>query len=162
MHHYSTVTADSFASSRDRQHVWRVVVPEIAYDAPFLMHIILATSASHKAYLVPTQKERYHDMAAYHQTVGLEGFRAALADIDSHDWRAIFCCSALVVLAINTHSNGPEGREGGPPAELDCFQFSRGIKSIMTTLEPQLSRTILSPLSIGVWPSDAEVENGFR
>ncbi|KAF4953930.1 hypothetical protein FSARC_12286 [Fusarium sarcochroum] len=162
MHHYTEHVGNSLSYRRDVQHVWRVIVPEIAFDNPFLMQIILATSASHKAHLIPAQKERYLGLAVHHQTAGLEGFRVALCNIDSHDWKAIFCFSAMIGLSMyNTASTTPyiidDDATGHVPLSLTGFIFIRGMRAVMKLLQPRLMESILSPLGNGVWVSNDEI-----
>lgn len=164
MHHYATVTADTMAYRPDLQYVWRVVIPEIAYDSSFAMQIILATSASHKAYLLPSQREKYANLAVYHQTAGLEGFREALTDMKAHDWKHLFVVSTMVVLSNSFLQQGPEPehRDIGTPEALDCFVFIRGVRTLMSALEPRLNGTRLSPMGTGVYATDEEYEQGIR
>lgn len=66
MHHYSAASSDTLALRADMQHVWRMTIPEIAYQSPMLMHGILAVAAMHKAYLLPSRRRTYLDLAAFH------------------------------------------------------------------------------------------------
>jgi hypothetical protein len=76
MHHYSTITANTLALRLDMQHIWRMVLPEMSYNTPFLSHGLLSVAALHKAHLLPARRDKYLDLAAYHQTRGMEGFRS--------------------------------------------------------------------------------------
>ncbi|GJC87701.1 sterol regulatory element-binding protein ECM22 [Colletotrichum liriopes] len=100
MHHYTTSTAHTLALRADMQDVWRTVVPQMGYEHPFVLHGILAVSAIHKAHLLPSQREKYLDIAAYHQTRGLEGFRTALFYIRDTNWKPSFCFSSTIVLYV--------------------------------------------------------------
>jgi hypothetical protein len=160
MHHFSTSTAETLGIRPELQHVWRVGIPELAYDSPYLMHIILATAASHKAYLLPAQRERYHNLAIYHQTAGIEGFRVALADLHAHDWRPVFCFSSMFVFSLNSAPRQQD--RNATPQELDCFVFIRGVRAVLSELEPRLDGTFLSPLSKGVYVADEDFIDRFE
>ncbi|KAF5974384.1 sterol uptake control 2 [Fusarium coicis] len=82
MHHYSTITANTLALKLDMQHVWRMVLPEMSYNAPFLSHGLLSVAALHKAHLLPERRDKYLDLAAYHQTRGMGSMAYSLASAD--------------------------------------------------------------------------------
>ncbi|KAH6662431.1 hypothetical protein F5X68DRAFT_144965 [Plectosphaerella plurivora] len=160
MHHFSTSTAETLGVRPEIRQLWRVGIPELAYDSPFLMHIILATAASHKAYLLPAQRDRYANLAIYHQTAGIEGFRSALADLDAHDWRAVFCFSSMFVLSLGS---APTQRvPTATPPELDCFVFVRGVRAVLSELEPRTDGTFLGLLGKGVYVEDKDMDNKFE
>lgn len=165
MHHYTEHTGNSMGHRLDVQHVWRVIVPELAYNAPFLMHLILATSASHKAYLMCSQTEKYTQLSLHHQTIALEAFRAALADLDSQDWKPIFCFSALIGVSMHSAAYRTPAEdsdsEAKPPA-MESFIFIRGMREVMRTLQPNIAQSCLSPLGHGVWVPDEEISRVFK
>ncbi|GFG27831.1 hypothetical protein IFM61606_07891 [Aspergillus udagawae] len=130
MHHYSTVTADTFAVRPDMQYVWRIVVPEMGQRSPFVTHGILAVAAQHKAHLLPGLRDKYLDMAAYHQVLGLEGFRAALSNVNHENWKPSFTFSSIIVIYL--------------------FVLVRGLRTTLLR-DAQLGETELAPWSHGVW-----------
>ncbi|PNH69207.1 hypothetical protein VD0002_g1091 [Verticillium dahliae] len=155
MHHYCTVTAPSMAYRLDMQHVWRTVLPGLAYASPFLMHGILAAAAMHKAHLLLARRRAYADLAVYHQTAGLEGFRAALTKLDAGatDWEPSFCFAAIMVLTMCWQPAGSHGEAGDgqpvalTPGALDLFVFIRGVWAVMEPSEAQILDTPLAPLA---------------
>ncbi|KAK1958762.1 hypothetical protein LY78DRAFT_647092 [Colletotrichum sublineola] len=167
MHHYALHTADTISLRPDIQHVWRVIVPEIGYDCPFVVHGVLAMAALHKAHLLPSQRDRYLDLATSHQNAGLEGFRALLHTIDDINWQPFFCFASLVTMyaAYVPPCAGEEDgeRSGGHASDVAAlFVFVRGVKAILGPYQARLSRTSLAPLVEGVWivdPGDPEYEN---
>jgi hypothetical protein len=124
----------------------------MAYGCSFLMHGILAVAAMHKAHLQPAQRRVYADIAVYHQTVGLEGFRTTLSDLTSGDadWKPCFCFATLVVLSMCWQPAGaPVDLAETTPAALDFFVFMRGVDAVIRTHQSQLLHTALSPLIEG-------------
>ncbi|KAK2024668.1 hypothetical protein LX32DRAFT_697014 [Colletotrichum zoysiae] len=167
MHHYALHTADTISSHPGIRHVWRVVVPEMAYDCPFLAHGVLAMAALHKAHLLPPERDTYLGLATSHQNAGLEGFRALLHTVDDATWQPFFCFASLVtfyVASLPAHDGGGGGGGGGydAPDVTALFVFVRGVKAILEPYQTRLSRTRLAPLVEGVWivdPGDPEYEN---
>ncbi|KAM5383406.1 hypothetical protein ACJZ2D_002099 [Fusarium nematophilum] len=149
MHHYSTVTADTFAMRPDMRHVWRAVVPETGYRFPFVTRGVLAAAALHKAHLLPGHRNRYLNMAAYHQTLGLKGFRAALSNVDEDNWRPSFCFSSMVVLCVFSMPRWSDDCEASEV--LKIFVMVRGLRATLRPCQAQLIRTQFAPWSYGVW-----------
>ncbi|KAJ3464882.1 hypothetical protein MRS44_009668 [Fusarium solani] len=148
MHHYSTVTANTLALRLDMQHVWRMVVPEISYSSPFLSHGLLSVAALHKAHLLPAKRDKYLDIAAYHQTRGMEGFRGIFANIGEENWKPAFCFSSTIVM----YAFSSAGQTKDAMADiLQLFVLIRGLRSSLLVGRTELSGTPLSAWSQGIW-----------
>ncbi|KAH6955883.1 hypothetical protein BKA56DRAFT_503162 [Ilyonectria sp. MPI-CAGE-AT-0026] len=154
MHHYCTVTAEALSTQREMRHVWRVVMPKEGYRHPFVMHGILAISATHKAYLLPNGRKKYLAMSDYHQTVGSEGFRSALQNVCPETKVPIFCFASIVIFfmfALPIRSEG--GRLEAPIQNwLELGTLTRGIKKNLSPLLPGVLRSEFAPIVYGVWP----------
>ncbi|CCF36956.1 C6 zinc finger protein [Colletotrichum higginsianum] len=153
MHHYSVSTANTLALRSDMQNVWRTVVPEMGYEHPFVLDGILAVAAIHKAHLLPLQREKYLDIAAYYQTRGLGGFRSALFYIGDTNWKPSFCFSSTIILyvcALAAHSNG-EPALGTVSEVLKLFVLLRGFRSVLLPCQAEIRETQFAPLSHGIW-----------
>uniref|UniRef100_A0A0D2YF12 Uncharacterized protein n=1 Tax=Fusarium oxysporum (strain Fo5176) TaxID=660025 RepID=A0A0D2YF12_FUSOF len=136
MHHYSTITANTLALRLDMQHIWRIVLPEMSYNTPFLSHGLLSVAALHKAHLLPARRDKYLDLAAYHQTCGMEGFRSLYTSIDEKNWQPAFCFSSTIVM----YAFSPGRTED---AMVDIL-LSQG-------WDRELTGTPLSAWSHGIW-----------
>ncbi|VTT81585.1 unnamed protein product [Fusarium fujikuroi] len=133
MHHYSAITANTLALRLDMQHIWRMVLPEMSYNAPFLSHGLLSVAALHKAHLLPARRDTYLDLAAYHQTRGMHGFRSIFSSIDEKNWHPAFCFSSTIVI----YAFSPAGRTEDAMADiLKIFN---------------LAETPFSAWSAGIW-----------
>lgn len=154
MHHYSTVTADTLTRRADMQHVWRIIVPELGYKHPFVLHGLLAITATHKAYLLPSQRDKYLDIAAYHQTLGLEGFRTALFYIGDDNWKPSFCFSSTIVLYVCSLLAHKAAESDTISEVLKLFVLIRGFRSILLPCQAEVAATQLAPLSHGIWIVD--------
>lgn len=133
------------------QYVWRIIFPEIAYDSPFLMHGILTLAALHKAHLVPSERERYIELATSHQNTGLAGFRALLHTVNDGNWKPFFCFASLVVFYVSSLPVCMDS-EAKPESNIfSIFIFIRGVRAILEPFQKHLRNTIFAPLSYGVW-----------
>ncbi|KAF5624308.1 sterol uptake control 2 [Fusarium sp. NRRL 25303] len=148
MHHYSTITANTLALRLDMQHIWRMVLPEMSYDTPFLSHGLLSVAALHKAHLLPARRDKYLNLAAYHQTRGMHGFRSIFSSIDEKNWHPAFCFSSTIVI----YAFSPAGRTEDAMADiLKIFVLIRGIRSSLFGAEQNLAGTPFSAWSAGIW-----------
>ncbi|RBR12023.1 hypothetical protein FVER53590_04363 [Fusarium verticillioides] len=148
MHHYSTITANSLALRLDMQHIWRMVLPEMSYNAPFLSHGLLSVAALHKAHLLPARRDKYLDLAAYHQTRGMEGFRSGFSSIDEKNWHPAFCFSSTIVI----YAFSQAGRTADSMADiLQIFVLIRGIRSSLLGAGRNLTQTPFSVWANGIW-----------
>lgn len=154
MHHYATITADTLAIRPDMRHVWRAVVPQTGYGHPFVTHGILAIAALHKAHLLPASSDKYLNAAAYHQMVGLKGFRAALASVDKDNWGPSFCFSSTIVLCGFCM---PALGSGDEISDLNkIFVMVRGLRTTLWPSQGQIRHTQYAPWSYGVWIIDED------
>ncbi|KAF7617854.1 hypothetical protein F9C07_2281632 [Aspergillus flavus] len=157
MHHYSTVTAETLAIRPDMQNVWRTIVPEMGYQSPFVLHGILAVAAQHKAHLLPGVRDKYLDMAAYHQAIGLKGFRAALPNVNDNNWKPFFCFSSIIVIYVCSLLGQVDERGTDTvPDILKLFVMIRGLRATLPIRDSQLAGTELAPWSHGVWILDEQ------
>lgn len=163
MHHFSTVTCESLAWRKDIKYVWQTVVPTVAYQYDFTMHGLLAISALHKARLFPHQKERYLNVSAYHQALGLEGFTPRLPTVSKDNWQPIFTFSSMVVLYVASLPSRSNSLDMISPIEaiFELFSCIRGIQAILEPFLHLLARTRFAPLVHGLWVLDADDESGY-
>jgi hypothetical protein len=156
MHHYITSTADTLSIRPEMCHVWRVALPREGYRHQFVTHGILAIAATHKAYLLPHSRKKYLALSDYHQTLGSEGYRTCLQDINDHNGMALFAFASTVVLlmlALPLHYTN--GQLENPMHHLtELANVHRGIKTTLAPLLPSVLRTEFAPLLYGIWPLD--------
>lgn len=101
MHQWCTSTCfgfgDEFPGAADP---WRVDVPILAQQNPFLMRGILAVTALHISRLTTDQsvKYKYIQLAAYHQDLALPEYRAAIIDVTEQNVSAVLAFSALTTV----------------------------------------------------------------
>ncbi|KAI1807411.1 hypothetical protein F4811DRAFT_559737 [Daldinia bambusicola] len=158
LHHYCTSTADSISHRLDKCQVWKVVLPQVGYQYEFVRHGILALSAVHKAYLSPSQRQVYLDLAARYQSQGLSGFRAVLPRITYNNWRAVFCFAMMVVVYVYSLPLRADDMRLEDPIYnlLELFTVVRGLRVTLEPFLPLISKTEFAPVLNGIWLSEAE------
>ena len=105
-HHYCTVVCSTITTSQvSAPEVWSKDVPELAFDHPYLMHSLLAFSASHLSRSEPGLEQYVYS----HRLDALRLLREAVLDISEENADALIA-SALVLIMdslANTSSNNP-------------------------------------------------------
>lgn len=76
--------------------MWRVIVPQLAYQHEFLMHALLACTALHMAYLNLEQRSELTIKARTHQDHAFPLFRAAVPNVESVTCDAVLIFARLV------------------------------------------------------------------
>ncbi|MCJ1410736.1 hypothetical protein MMC19_004822 [Ptychographa xylographoides] len=105
-HHYACYTYMVLSQSTTFKDIWRKTVPELAFKHTFLMHGILALSASHLAHLNPASKPHYNSLATQHYTSALALVRSPLSTINPANAHALFAFSsitAILAFALPSH-----------------------------------------------------------
>jgi len=122
---------------------------ELALNAPYLMHAILAISAKHLSYLHP-ETEKYRMAATMHYTRSLQAYSAQLVyDIDHGNANALLGASGLLAKLsfINTPTMSDEKptASGSAPAWIRSMQ---GVKTLFQTpkLLKELENGMMTPL----------------
>ncbi|EEY14362.1 C6 zinc finger domain-containing protein [Verticillium alfalfae VaMs.102] len=158
MHHFTISTCDTLTSREDMRHVWRVTVPQEGYKHSYVMHGMLAVAAVHKAQLVPSERQTYITLAAYHQSLGLEGFTPLMFDVNRDNWKPIFSFASIVVLYVYLLPARSENQRllTPFPSILELFSFVRGIQSIMQKFVHYIPRTSFAPIIWSVWITDVD------
>ncbi|KAF8545321.1 hypothetical protein BDD12DRAFT_811356 [Trichophaea hybrida] len=152
MHNWSVSTAKTISNRKEIQELWRVNVPALAVQNPFLMHSILAISALH---LQSTEQDheksiQYLTEAAHHQEQAVRGMGRSLAHISRDNCDALVASSSLVVIYSFVSSRIDEiaARPGPNPAAslASWVPFLRGVSSIVKQAWAWVSSGPLSPL----------------
>ncbi|KAF5587113.1 carbonyl reductase [Fusarium subglutinans] len=124
-----------------------MVLPEMSYDVPLLSHSLLSIAALHKAHLLPATRDKYLDLAAYHQTRGMEGFRSIFHNIDERNWHPAFCFSSTIII----YAFSPAGRTEEAMADiLQIFVLIHGVRPSLAGAGRSLMETPFSALANGI------------
>ncbi|KAK0724050.1 hypothetical protein B0H67DRAFT_481487 [Lasiosphaeris hirsuta] len=142
MHHFATSTAHTLLRTEVPEvgagHIWQIEVPRLAFAHVFLLHQILATSAFHLAHLCPQQRQKYAVQASQHQSLAIQGVRAALANITPENCHALLAVSSLFFVGALAASR-PDGHNNPTIDDLiDIFHLVKGIGGVLDTSEAVL------------------------
>lgn len=144
LHHFTVSTSKSlFFTTVDppdeRNKIWEVMVPKVAFTHVFLLHQLLAVAAFHLAYLDPQKRKRYAVQAAQHQSMAIQGVRAALSNISPYNCHAIFVTASLFFIGALADSR-PAAESFGPNLDilLDVFSLVKGVGGVMDEAEAEL------------------------
>ncbi|KAH6874373.1 hypothetical protein B0T10DRAFT_498842 [Thelonectria olida] len=158
MHHYCTETANTISLRGDMCHVWNVIVPRIGYSHPFVTHGILAIAAVHKSGLVPSNRETYLRLAAYHQMVGSKSFRQELQRSTRENSMALFSFASAVVLYMFTLPSRLQSRQLEDPITsfVELVKLLQGIETILNPIHSFIRATEFAPLIDGAYPVECD------
>ena len=137
MSHFTSATSYTLSHREADQHLWRVIVPEMAMTHPFLMHGLLAVSAMHLSFLRQHDRSKYETQSSYHQALASSQLRSVLTNITSENCSAAFGLCALLTLismiSIARRSNMERDRSGTSFVDdiVHHFMLTRGIGGVL-------------------------------
>lgn len=170
MHHYSTVSYKTISRHSEFADSFQSEVPKIALSHPFLMHGLLALSASHLVHLNKDSErvKEYLELALGHQTLALRLFRGQLDNITPSNSEAMFAFSSIAtVLAFA--SLRTTGVQALPPIEgmFQIYNLCRGVSEILQASKPWLNTsnswipTVLESMRMPEKPLPADIEKNI-
>ncbi|KAK1574739.1 fungal Zn binuclear cluster domain-containing protein [Colletotrichum navitas] len=152
MHHYTSVSYQTFSHSSVGQKALQYDVPREALSYPFLLHQILAFSAYHLAYLQPECRHAYLMQAAQHQNDAINGMRGTLlGTISPVNCHALFASSIFLTLsAFATYPSYEKHNPSFSPIDsiLDIFTLADGISVIIRASDEDLRKGRLREIFI--------------
>lgn len=146
MHNFTTKTVTTLTDHPSTQTFFATTYVEIALRYDYLLHIILALSAFHKAYQLRIATNNPGSLAAIkkyllaadtHHDSALQGFRKALPNINSENCHAIFGCSTVLFMTSLARPRDDETRDSGNPGlgigsrVSEWMNLIRGVPSIL-------------------------------
>ena len=159
LHHYTTTTCFSLADGQRNIDAWKLMLPRIALEYPYLMHGILALSALHLSSLDTYRAPEWSAKASLHEALALPEFRAAMSSITKDTSHAIFAFSGIVIpyaQAIATTPIGPEASRFSDPGVLpEWFYLLRGTRTLLRQTRPWLEE---GPFSTWFQRSEAPID----
>lgn len=149
LHHYTTVTAQSLGASPDAQVVYATVVPQTAFEYPFLLHVILALAALHLSRLQESVDKaaayaflggRYHDTA-------LASFQATVRDIDESNFKAVLIFAAALFPYSCASSVDPNHDvDHAFETLLSNFALTRRVRPMVSSFYDAMKASVLEKL----------------
>ncbi|KAJ5972455.1 uncharacterized protein N7479_002373 [Penicillium vulpinum] len=96
--HYLSFTYKTMSSGPDTDGIFRIIVPQLAAQFPFLLHGILACSALHLASTNPQNQKSYVLQAIRHQDQALPAYHLETMHVDTDNCRAILAYAFFLVV----------------------------------------------------------------
>lgn len=161
LHHWTVSTSLDIYKNSGLSVCWQVLIPQIAFKHPFVMHALLGLAALHVAYLNRQDKMRHMTDAAHHHTQGLQGFHEAVRFMSSDKADALFAWSTLnllYVFGISGRLGDDLGEESGRSSRRDRIlgvEWIPMVRGVEAVLGPTYATVRLGPLSqlllLGNW-----------
>lgn len=149
LHHFTTETCYTLSDRHDSHELWRVTVPQVAFQHDFLMRGILAIAALHLSCLRPDRQAHWSHVAAKQQDAALGSFRRIMTHMDQSNCDAFLALSSLIVVygfesPKNSDSLGMFNYNGQDSDEW--LPLIRGVNSIIMSVWPWIKNGRLSGL----------------
>lgn len=138
LHHYATSTYLTLTRGRkELEEIWKIIVPQLALEHPFLMHGVLAISALHLAYLRPEHQQEYAIIAANHENIALPFFRTNSSNISEKNCSAVLAFSGLVMIYAMASQQDEDllfADSKGPEGVPEWLQLLRGTYALLSSV----------------------------
>ncbi|KAJ9132430.1 C6 zinc finger domain-containing protein [Pleurostoma richardsiae] len=139
MHHYATKAYLTLPRTEEVARVWQIEVIELALLYKYLLHLALAYSAFHLAYLRPAQQVRYSYVAAHHQDLGLRDMRTALPALNAENCHALFMAGSLLAIgrfaALTIYAGDKDDERPNLEDIVDVFILLKGMNTVLAMWE---------------------------
>ncbi|KAH8645939.1 hypothetical protein BGZ60DRAFT_521691 [Tricladium varicosporioides] len=168
LHHYSTSTYLTLATTSSLEAFWQVVMVQIAFSNTFLMHGLLALSACHLTHLRTGASKHYSNLAMYHYTAAISLFRPFLDNINRQmavpaiAFSTLIGCLSFAIPQVFQHPLEPHS--AGPALVknlLNIFRLVRGVGSVLASTSQWARDSPMAPL-LTLQMEDAEVPLEFN
>ncbi|KAK7181165.1 hypothetical protein DPSP01_010621 [Paraphaeosphaeria sporulosa] len=126
MHHYTAHAYLTVPGNDQAKQTWGFMVTQEAFRHKFLMHCILAFSASHLAYIEPQSRSKHRIQASSHQSAAIAEINQVLLAITPLNCHALFAATSLITLTAFAESTS-----NTVGALLEVFQLLRGMNLIL-------------------------------
>ena len=139
LHHFTTETCYTLSDRSQSHELWRVTVPQVAFEHDFLMRGILAIAALHLSYLRQDKQSYWTHVAAKQQDAALSTFRSIMSHMGESNCDALLALSSLIVVygfesPKNSNSLGMFNYNGQESDEW--LPLIRGVNSIIMSVWP--------------------------
>ncbi|KAF7910798.1 uncharacterized protein EAF01_002307 [Botrytis porri] len=98
LHHYTSSTSMTLASSPSIATLWRVNVPQLSYSHEFLMRTLMALGALHIAYYKPEKRNLYVSRAVFHHQKALADAIPIMSNINDENCTPLYVFTSLTLL----------------------------------------------------------------
>ncbi|CAG8280401.1 unnamed protein product [Penicillium nalgiovense] len=138
-----------FARNEETRKVWELSVLQEAFQAPFLMHGIIALTALHLSHEHrDNQQAEWLSMAVAHKSTALSMFSTQLNDITESNAKAMMSFAGIAVAFSFASALACPDPDDGPslPALIDVFVLARGVQAVVNQATDFLHHSNFAPL----------------
>jgi hypothetical protein len=135
MYHWTTSTSATLSSQNSGAVFWRTQVTEIALSHHYILHLILAITATHLSRFRPQRRDEYLALADHHYGTALPTVTAELTHLHQGNCDAILLSVQLICFI--TWARGPQPGEYlafGENGRSEWLVMFRGIRTTFETL----------------------------
>ncbi|KAF2239819.1 hypothetical protein EV356DRAFT_511137 [Viridothelium virens] len=167
LHHWTSATAFTIGGTDDLRVMMRDKLPIEGFAKPYLLHLILAVSSLHLAYLKPNENTVYSTLARHHYSAALPLFRANLQFMDETNCHALYGSSQLLAKYALACEKRPQRLLLSPildsSAQTDWLMLIRGAYSIRDSHSQILRRGPMSCTASDCWNGVSDnVESPYK
>jgi hypothetical protein len=149
MAHWTVTTSRTIMMRPAVWDLYQRTGPEVAVSFPSAMHIMLAISALHLAYLRPLERQKWISLSSRHQQHAIQQLSGVIQNITRQNIVPVFLTSALLpvacvadmCLAVHTPANPPTLDD-----LISIFSLIRGVRDILWPIWPWLSEPDIQPI----------------
>ncbi|CAG8904544.1 unnamed protein product [Penicillium egyptiacum] len=160
---YRNYTYKTLSCGPETDDAFRIIVPQLATQFPFLLHGILSCSSLHLASIDPTNRAHYTIQSIRHADQAAPAFRWATMNVDSNNSQAVLAFAFfLVVYALGSESNdqplflSKENNQGEDDPSLEWIEILRNGCSMLCPVWMELKASPLAPFT-ALWRADLGV-----
>lgn len=149
LHHYTTVTASTLAADPDAHEVYAAIVPQIAFEYPFLLHILLALAALHLSRLSgPGPKAiEYALLGGRHHDTALANFQITVRDIDESNFKPVLLFAAALFPYSCASSVDPDHDvDHAFDSLLSNFTLTRRVRPMVSSFYNAMKASVLEKI----------------
>jgi hypothetical protein len=147
LQNYSTSTCYTFSAQPTLQNFFRLSIPEIGFNYPFVLHMALATSALHLSRFDKEKELLYKNEADYRYDKALRAATSLMPQVNPENCHALYMFANLC--CIFTMARGPLPGDFllfGEQGVAEWLIFFRSLRPIIEMHMGSLSQGILAPV----------------
>lgn len=155
LHHYTTVTALTLAADPDAHGVYATIVPQTAFEYPFLLHVLLALAALHLSRLSGSGPEaiEYALLGGRHHDAALANFQTTVRDIDESNFKAVLMfAGALFPYSCASSVEPSHDVDHAFDSLVSNFTLTRRVRPMVSSFYSAMRASVLEKLI----PKDVE------
>lgn len=147
LHHYTTSTCLTFCTETTLRDFWRVVVPRLSFETPYLLHGILSLAALHIARYNKQKRDVFVSQAMLHHNASLAIASPLMTNLDATNCESLFLFSTITSYFALGRPKDPHDyllvRNQDIPIWLSLV---RGVRLVIDMQWETLKSSVLLPL----------------